>query len=60
LAWLKRAIIQRRHGEQNQENFCRIIQSLALNSLEPENHLNPKNDVIDEWLTGSPEWIRRS
>ena len=38
LAWLKRSIIQRRHGERNQENICGIIQSLALDGLEPENH----------------------
>ena len=45
---------------QNQENICGIIQSLALDGLETENHLNPKNDDIDEWFTCSPEWIRRS
>tara|TARA_Y100001978_G_C23564725_1_gene371084 strand:+ start:530 stop:802 length:273 start_codon:yes stop_codon:yes gene_type:complete len=51
LAWLKRAIIQRRHGEQNQENISWIIQSLALDGLKPKNYLNPKNDDIDEWFT---------
>ena len=60
MVWIKRAIIKRRHGEQNQENFSGSIQSLALNGLEPENHLNTKNDDIDEWYTGSTEWIRRS
>ena len=60
LTWLKRAIIERRDGEQNQENISKIINSLALDGLEPEIHLNPKNDDIDEWFTGSPEWIRMS
>ena len=36
LAWLKRAISQRRHGEQNQEGTSGIIQSFTLDSLELE------------------------
>ena len=50
----------RRHGDQNKKNFNGIIQSLALDGLELENHFNPKNDDIYGWFNGAPEWVRRS
>ena len=60
LAWLKRAISLRRHDEQNQESINGIIQSLALDGLNYEDHFDSKNDDIETWFQGSPEWIRRS
>ena len=59
-AWLKRAISLRRHSDQNQEGINGLIQSLALDGLESDNHFNPKNDDIGEWFCGASEWVRRS
>tara|TARA_B100000212_G_C27267186_1_gene487093 strand:+ start:470 stop:778 length:309 start_codon:yes stop_codon:yes gene_type:complete len=57
---LKRALSQRRHGPQNQESINGLIQSLVIDGLEPENQFNPKNDNIENWFKGAPEWLRRS
>ena len=58
--WLKTANSLRRHGEQNQESINGLIQSLGIDGLERENHFNPENDDIAEWISGAPDWVRRS
>ena len=57
---LKKASSLRRHGGQNKDSINGLIQSLALDGLELENHFNPKNDDITDWFSGAPDWVRRS
>ena len=58
--WLKKANSLRRYGKQNSDGINGLIQSLALDGLEIENHFDPKNDDLADWFRGSPHWVRRS
>ena len=58
--WLKKANSLRRYGKQNSDGINGLIQNLALDGLEKENHFDPKNDDIADWFSGSPDWVRRS
>ena len=58
--WLKNANRLRRYGKQNSDGINGLIQNLVLDGLETENHFDPKNDDIADWVSGSPDWVRRS
>ena len=58
--WLKKANSLRRYGKQHSEGINGLIQNLALDGLEAENHFDPKNDDLADWFSGSPDWVRRS
>ena len=58
--WLKKANSLRRNGKQNSDGINGLIQNLALDGLETENHFDPKKDDLADWFSGSPEWVRRS
>jgi len=57
---LKKANSIRRHGVQRESSIDGLIQSLGIDSLDRENHLNPDKDDIAQWFGGSPNWIKRS
>ena len=58
--WLKKATSIRRHGVQRKGGINGLIQSLGIDGLDEENHLNPDIDDISSWFRGSPDWIKRS
>ena len=58
--WLRKANSLRRYGKQNLDGINGLIQSLGLDGLDSENHFDPKNDDLDDWFGGSPDWVRRS
>ena len=58
--WLKKANSVRRHGVQNKGSINGLIQSLGIDGLDEENHLNTDIDDISSWFRGSPDWIKRS
>ena len=45
--WLTRTIGLKSHCEQNQQRINEIIQSLALDGLDYENHFDSKNENTD-------------
>ena len=58
--WLKKANSFRRNGVKNDDGIDTLLQSLGIDGLNKENHFNPKEDDISDWVGGAPDWLRRS
>ena len=58
--WLKKANSFRRNGVKSDAGIDNLLQSFGLEGIDKENHFNPNEDDISDWLGGAPDWLRRS
>ena len=57
---LKKAQSSLRHKDSQPDYINNLLQSINPDTLNIENHFNPKHENIEDWFMGTPKWLRRS